>query len=244
MTASHYTHGTSEAEQSRLTAMNRLLNDRCLQPAAFVEGERVVDFGAGIGQFARAIGRVTGVPVVCIERSAAQIQGALSQADADQETHLLDMREGDVDAPPLRSEEWGAFDVSHTRFLLEHVRDPLAVVKSMVLAVRPGGRIILADDDYAGLRLWPEPPRFGLVWQAYQRTYDRHGNDPIVGRRLVQLLHHAGATPKRNTWVFFGGCAGDPEFGGFVMNLAHIIEEAGADIVEIGISAKTSSRRA
>ena len=86
----------------------------------------------------------------------------------------------------------GQFDVARARFVLEHIPTPLQVVRNMARAVRPGGRVILSDDDYDGLRLWPEPPGFSLVWNAYQRTYDRHGNDPIVGRRLVQLLHQAG----------------------------------------------------
>ena len=45
MSSSHYTHGTSPAEQQRLTAMNHLLNERFLAQAALAPGERMVDFG-------------------------------------------------------------------------------------------------------------------------------------------------------------------------------------------------------
>ena len=129
--------------------------------------------------------------------------------------------------------------MAHARFLLEHVPDPLAVVRTMVRAVRPGGRIILADDDHDVLRLWPEPPGLAPVWQAYQRSYDRHGNDPIVGRRLVQLLHQAGALPRRNTWVFFGSCAGHPDFDAFAVNLAGVIEGALEPIEATGLPRET-----
>ncbi|TIS96109.1 MAG: hypothetical protein E5W72_17705 [Mesorhizobium sp.] len=105
----------------------------------------------------------------------------------------------------------------------------------MAGAVRPGGRVILSDDDYDGLRLWPEPPGFASLWHAYQRTYDRHGNDPIIGRRLVQLLHQADLRPRRITFVFFGGCAGEPDFEAVVRNIASIIDEAMDDIVAIGL---------
>ena len=53
MTSSHYAHGTDAAEQQRLTTMNRLLNDRCLATARLSTGDRVIDFGAGLGQFSR-----------------------------------------------------------------------------------------------------------------------------------------------------------------------------------------------
>jgi hypothetical protein len=50
------------------------------------------------------------------------------------------------------------------------------------------------------------------LWQAYQRSYDYLGNDPIIGRRLMALLRDAGAEPVRNTFVFFGSCAGEAHF--------------------------------
>ncbi|MGR9294444.1 class I SAM-dependent methyltransferase [Rhizobium leguminosarum] len=235
MSSSHYTHGSSEAEQQRLTALNRRLNERCIDAAQLAAGERVVDFGAGLGQYSRMMARVTGVPVLGLERSPKQIAEALRQAAADDETAMIEMRQGDVLDPPLRDDELGQFDVAHARFVLEHIPDPLQVVRNMARAVRPGGRVILSDDDYDGLRLWPEPPGFSPVWNAYQRTYDRHCNDPIVGRRLVQLLHQADLRPRRNTLVFFGGCAGDPDFEDVVRNIASIVDEAIDDIVATGL---------
>ncbi len=204
-----------------------------------MHGERVIDFGAGLAQLSRDMARVTGVKVVGVERSDAQIVEALAQADAAGERALIDLRRGEVESPPLEDHEWASFDVAHARFLLEHVPDPLAVVRSMVRSVRPGGRIILEDDDHEVLRLWPEPPGFAPLWQAYMRTYDRHGNDPIVGRRLVQLLHQAGATPQRNTWVFFGSCAGQAEFPSFVTNLVGVVQGAVDAMVSLGVPAST-----
>ena len=235
MSSSHYTHGSTATEQHRLTALNERLNERCLEPAKLQPGERVVDFGAGLGQFSRMMARITGVPVVGIERSAEQISEAERQALAAGEMALLEMRRGDVLTPPIIAGEWGQFDVAHTRFVLEHLPDPLSVVQHMARAVRPGGRVILADDDYDMLRLWPEPAGFASIWHAYQRTYDRHANDPIVGRRLVQLLHAAGLIPRRNTLVFFGGCAGEIDFEGVVANMASVVEEAIEDISATGI---------
>jgi len=74
------------------------------------------------------------------------------------------------------------------------------------------------------------------IWGAYMRSYDRAGNDPYIGRRLVQLLHQAGAAPRRNTWLFFGGCAGGPNFEGFVRNLASILDGARGPILATGFT--------
>jgi len=229
-----YVHGTEPEEQRRLTRLNELINDLCLRALKPAGGERFVDFGAGLGQMSRGIARAAGAKVLGIERSAEQIDEAMRQARAAGEEHLLELRAGDAQRPPLRDDEWGTFDAAHARFILEHVPDPLAVVRAMVRAVKPGGRIVLADDDHDLLRLWPDAPGFEVVWRAYQRSYDRIGADPIVGRRLVSLLHQAGAKPRRNEMIFFGSCAGSPEFPIYVENVTHILEGARAQIVAVG----------
>jgi SAM-dependent methyltransferase len=228
-----YIHGSAPDEQRRLSRLNQLLNHASLRELKLRGGEAILDVGSGIGQFTRAMARVAGngSRVVGIERDLDQLAEAARQARADGEQNLVDLRRGDAQDLPLRAEEWGTFDVAHTRFLLEHVSDPLAVVRAMVRAVRPGGRIILADDDHDVLRLWPEPAGLTVLWQAYIRTYDRLGNDPCVGRRLVSLLHAAGAVPVRNNWLFFGGCAGSPDFPDIAENLENILLGARALIL-------------
>ncbi|HEY7922058.1 MAG TPA: methyltransferase domain-containing protein [Vicinamibacteria bacterium] len=233
--APEYIHGTHPEEQARLSMLNDLLNLGSLRELGLQGSERILDVGSGLGQLSRAMARATGVRVVGIERSAEQIAEAQRQAARADETALVDFRQGDALQLPLRDEEWGTFDLAHTRFLLEHVADPLAVVRAMARAVRPGGRIILEDDDHDGLRLWPEPPGFVTLWQAYQRSYEHLGNDPVIGRRLVSLLVDAGAEPVRNTYVFFGSCAGHPHFSLYVDNLVGVIASARTTVVEAGL---------
>ena len=63
----------------------------------------------------------------------------MRQARLDGEEHLLDLRQGDVFQPAISDAEWGTFDVAHTRFLLEHLNNPLGAVQNMVRAVRRAG---------------------------------------------------------------------------------------------------------
>jgi len=208
--------------------LNDLLNEASLRELQLRGGEKILDVGSGLAQLSRAMARAAGPGsrVVGIERSSEQLAEAVRQAKAAGEDQLVELRQGDALALPVREEEWGTFDVAHTRFLLEHVPDPLQVVHAMVRAVRPGGRVILEDDNHDVMRLWPEPPGFGPLWQAYIRTYDRLGNDPYIGHRLVSLLHLAGAKPTRNTWIFFGSCAGHPAFDPLVENLIGLLKGA------------------
>jgi SAM-dependent methyltransferase len=234
---SRYLHGTDTAEQARLARLNDLINRRSLAEIGLSGGERILEVGSGLGQFAREMARRAGpaARVLGIERSPAQIRGAVRAARAADEARLVEWRRGDALKLPLRRGEWGSFDVAHARFLLEHVPDPLKVVRSMARAVRPGGRIVLEDDDHDVLRLWPEPPGFPSLWRAYIRSFDRLGTDPTVGRRLVWLLHEAGVAPERNTWIFFGSCSGSPDFAAYVENCAGVVRGARRAIVGGGL---------
>ena len=51
---------------------------------------------------------------------------------------------------------------------------------------------------------------------------------------LPELLRRAGARPLRSTFVFFGGCAGDPLFPAVVENMAGVVESAGDALVAAG----------
>lgn len=232
-----YLHGTDPDEQRRLAAMNDLLNAESLQVIAPRAGERVLDLGCGPGQLSRAIARAVGPAgrVVAVERSEDQLDEARRLAAEAGEAERVDFRRGPAESPPLAEGEAGTFDLTHARFLLEHVPDPTAVVAAMVAAVRPGGRVVIEDDDHDTMRLWPEPPGFTTLWAAYIRAFDRNGNDPAVGRRLVSLLAGARARPSRCGHLFFGGCAGTPRFAALVANLVHIIVEVRGSIVAAGM---------
>jgi ubiquinone/menaquinone biosynthesis C-methylase UbiE len=223
-----YIHGSEPKEQKRLSNLNDLLNQACLRELALKQGDVVLDVGSGLGQFTRDMGRAVrpNGRVLGIERDKEQLSEAKRQARAAGESKLVEWRQSDAMKLPLGKPEWGRLDVAHARFVLEHVKKPEQVVRQMVRAVRRGGRVVLADDDHAMLRLWPEPAGFAELWQAYIRAFQYLGCDPLVGRRLVSLLHEAGVTPVRNHWIFFGSCAGAPEFLAFIRNLIGVIETA------------------
>ena len=230
--ASVYLHGTSREEQERLALLNRLVNVGSLRELRPKRGARFLEVGSGLGDFARATalrlgpsGRVLG-----IERSRRQLRAARRREKV-RGGAPLEFRHGDASRLPLRRHEWGRFDIAHARFLLEHLPDPLPVVEQMVRAVRPGGRIVLEDDDHDVLRLDPEPRGFRRLWRAYMEGFRLLGNDPFVGRKLARLLVSAGAVPRRNTWIFFGSCAGHPDFHAYLANLHAVIAGARDPIV-------------
>jgi len=235
-----YIHGSHEEEQIRLSQLNIILNDACIEKMHFSGKERILDVGCGLGQFSRHMAQrlEKGGQVVGVERDVQQYNKAVALAQQDKESHLVDFRLGSAYALPLKQEEWQSFDVVFSRFLLEHLAEPNKAVAQMYKAVKIGGKVILTDDDHATYRLSPEPVGFSIIWTAYIRSYERLGNDPFIGRNLTSLLYKNGLKPIRLSSVFFGACQGEAKFKLVSTNLVEILRGAEGLMIQEGLISK------
>jgi SAM-dependent methyltransferase len=224
------------AENVPLRQWHQLLDAAAVRELRLAGGERVLDVGCGEGLLARELSRVaSGIRVLRIEASAEQLTGAVRMTPAVIGGSAVEYRLGDASALPLREGEWGSFDLAHARCVLEHVADPRPVVAGIVRAVRPGGRIVLQDEDHGLMHLWPEPQGFRELWKSYVRLFHQLNKDPYIGRRLVALLREAGGAPLRNMAVFCGGCAGSPTWAAAFQGLVGTLELARDPLLRAGL---------
>ncbi|MBX7124476.1 MAG: methyltransferase domain-containing protein [Cyclobacteriaceae bacterium] len=242
---SSYIHGAEPEEQQRLSRLNDLINHRCFGYLGLKAGDRVLDVGSGLGQFSLQMAQAVGSNglVLGIERDPRQLEVALAHANQVNGPSLV-FRQGDALNLSLAPDEWNSFDVVHTRFLLEHLPAPAKCVSEMVKAARPGGRVILADDDHTNMVLYPEPRGFTEVWQAYMDSYIELGNDPFVGRKLHKMLVDQGLHSVRNSSVFFGDAAGSDTFHWSVVNIIGILQTAWPVMKEFKLMSQTSFQSA
>jgi ubiquinone/menaquinone biosynthesis C-methylase UbiE len=222
---SSYIHGTDPIEQARLSKLNELINARCIALMPVKAGDKILDVGSGLGQFTHQLAQLTGPTGACLGIERDQHQLAVA-AHLSKNHPWLEFRLANAESLELHESEWGLFDGAHARFILEHVQQPNKIVHSMFRAVRPGGWAVVADDDHPGLVLFPEPEGFQSLWRAYMQSYERLGNDPNIGRKLVALLYHEGFRQIRNDVVFFGDNAGTDTFQALAQNLIGIITGA------------------
>src|SRR5262245_17855122 len=102
---SAYIHGSSAEEHERLAWMNGLLNGRECLAIAPRGAERALEMGAGTATISRALAeRLSSGSVLAVERDAEQRAAARRTADG---CSNLELRQGDVLAPPLTESEWG-----------------------------------------------------------------------------------------------------------------------------------------
>lgn len=173
-------------EDERLGALERQLDpvsQAAVGQLGLAAGWRCWEAGAGNGSMATWLaGQVTGSgSVLATDVDISGLSG-LHQANITVARHDLEHE----DAPASE------FDLIHARLVLEHLREPAAVVGKLASALRVGGWLIVEDAD--GLLFDAEPAEraFAAITAPWQRAAQAAGWNPIYGRYLVTDLQQAG----------------------------------------------------
>lgn len=208
-----YIYDAASADERRRLELLERLNDPAtvehLEAIGVGPGWRCLEIGGGGGSLARWL----------CERVGAE--GRVVATDLDTrfldeiEAANLEVRRHDILEDELES---GAFDLVHSRFLLEHLpryRDALA---RMIDAVAPGGWILVEDVDFAGALLADPAQRPGYPQETVAVAAElsarllamapMRGIQPELGRHLPALLAEAGLEEVggegRTTWLWTG----------------------------------------
>jgi len=229
-----YIHGHNQNEILRLQKLNELLNQSCLDKFPDSQPELILDVGSGQGQMAVSVShKYNHANIIGVEKTPGQLTIAREQSQKSQAAKRIDFREGSALNLPLSQSEWGQIDLVYSRFLLEHLTDPLRAICQMNLALKKGGTIIIIDDDHANFQLYPNCSGFNQIWPSYCAAYSKLNNDPYIGRKLASYLIDCGFSGCRIDFIKFGACAQESLFPSYVQNLVQILIEAKEMVCEI-----------
>jgi arsenite methyltransferase len=152
---------------------------------AAAPGERVLDAGCGPGFYCAEIAAEVGPSgsVVGIDSSAPMLALAEGRCAGHANVQL---KAGELGALPV---DEGGFDAAICVQVLEYLPDVRAALADLGRALRPGGRIVVWDVDWATISIHAEDA--GLRDRVL-RAWDRHLVHPSLPRTLATDLRSAG----------------------------------------------------
>jgi len=155
-------------------------------PALADERWTIGDLGCGTGQVASALAPFV-ARVIAVDRSAEMLQAARRRL---RDLPTVEVRRGELEALPIADDE---LDAATLLLVLHHLPDPGAALAEAHRALKPGGRLVIADmlpHDREEYR-----QQMGHVWLGFgeeqmQRLLSAAGFDRI---RIVALPVSAAA---------------------------------------------------
>ncbi|MEO6125423.1 MAG: methyltransferase domain-containing protein [Ilumatobacteraceae bacterium] len=183
-----YTHGHHESVL-RSHIWRTVDNSAAYVIDALVPGASVLDIGCGPGTITADIAaRVAPGRVVGIDASAEVIAKAAEHAAGLGLTNV-EFEVGDAYALDVADDR---FDVVHAHQTLQHVADPVRVLREMFRVTKPGGVVAARDADYGAMFWTPASPGLDEWMATYQAVHRSNGGDPDAGRSVRAWALAAG----------------------------------------------------
>lgn len=159
--------------------LNEITNHSFIDFLKLKGNENIVDIGAGMGTLANIIvTKYNHIRITGIELSHEQLQKAPINVN-------LSIIQGDESELPLEN---NIFDIAYTRYLLEHVKNPVTVQNEAYCVLKEGGRLFVQENNILCMQFYPECISFMVVWQKFAELQNSLGGDACIGKNYFYTL--------------------------------------------------------
>ena len=184
-----YIHGYTTTEQERLIQQAQYWrDDLILRDINYKSGDKLLEIGCGAGAVLGILGiAFPKIKIAGIDLESKQINYArqhlskLNLTDAD-------LRVGDASKLP-----WDDNSFSHIYaiWFLEHLANPLPVLKEARRVLKPRGTITITETDYRTIIVTPESADYRYLQDGLCELLLQSGGNPYIGQTLGNLLNEA-----------------------------------------------------
>lgn len=184
-----YVHGYSEEEASRLVDQANTLANLMHEDTKYSAGSKVLEAGCGVGAQTVMLAKnspdaqITSIDIS--EDSIRQAKDLVEQSGFSnvefQKANILDL--------PFEDE---TFDHIFVCFVLEHLNDPIAALKSLIRVLKKNGSITVIEGDHGSCYFYPETKEAIKAWECLIECQKRLNCNPMIGREIYPLLKNSG----------------------------------------------------
>ncbi len=187
----NYIHGYSSQEQERLVDQARVLDQFIFENIDLSDVDHLLEVGSGVcAQTVLILERYPNIRITCIEYDERQIEAAqqhvLSNPNYSDRITLIH-----ADATDLKLAD-DQFDAAYICWVLEHVPDPVSILKETRRLLKPGAAAYLTEVAHNNLHLEPHTPSAMKLWQQIIDTQAALGGNANIGFQLSNLCAAAG----------------------------------------------------
>jgi ubiquinone/menaquinone biosynthesis C-methylase UbiE len=183
-----YVHGYADDEQQRLLEQaEHWREELILSGTTLAPGTRLLEVGCGVGAVLGILGEAfPGVQLAGVDLEERQVEAARA--------HLAglgfpaDLRQADAGELPFAD---GSFDHVWMMWFLEHVADPVAVLREARRVLVRGGGLTAIEVDYNTVWASPTSDAFETLFAAVAGAMDAGGRSD-AGSRVAGWLAEAG----------------------------------------------------
>ncbi|PMD21494.1 S-adenosyl-L-methionine-dependent methyltransferase [Hyaloscypha hepaticicola] len=178
--AATYTHG-HHASVLRSHSWRTALNSAAYLLPHLTPGMKILDVGCGPGTITIdlagyvPLGHITG-----LERVGDVLTQARALAKEKGVTNI-DFVEGDANALDYPD---GTFDVVMCHQVLQHVQDPVGILKEMKRVAKVGGIVAVRESDYGSFVWFPDVDGMEDWRSLYRKVAMANGGEPNAGRMV------------------------------------------------------------
>ena len=193
MTGGRYQYllGDARSEAARLSAQARLwdpVSHALFDRLGIRRGWRVLEIGPGQGSLHLALRRRVRGPVDAVERSPVFSRRLAAACRKDGLGTGTTWQTDLIDAQLPR----GHYDLVFARWVFLFLPEPLAHLRRLVRALKPGGLLALQDYHRETLAMAPRPSEWDDFLRADLAFFASQGGDASIGGRLPKLYRRAG----------------------------------------------------
>jgi SAM-dependent methyltransferase len=194
--SSDYVLGYTAAEHERLirqAARIAPITERLFREAGIGPGQRVLDFGSGVGDVAMLLARMVSPSgeIVGIDRDKHSVRRARARVA---KAALPNVNFIQAEASEFRSDK--PFDAAVGRFILMFLPDPVAALRSVSGLVRPGGVLAFQEPSWIPLlALGARLPLWSKALSSIHATFLCSGVNPEMGLDLWRIFQEIGLPP-------------------------------------------------